>query len=77
MLYNIIRPVVTPQIHILPEMKNISHVKPRIGQGGAEAKRRRRGKHFDFLFSNHMITPNNQNLPGGKTTIQIADMPIL
>ena len=36
----VIRKVVTPQTHILPEIKNISHVKWRIGQSRVGIKKK-------------------------------------
>ena len=42
-----IKPVTTPQMHILPEAKNIPHIKPGICQGRAGIKR----KMFKFPVS--------------------------
>ena len=63
----VIKPVVTSQMHTLPETKIISHVKLRIGQGKVGIKR----KMLKFPLSQSYDEPEQPNLlPGRKPIIQ-------
>ena len=70
----VIRPVVTPQTHILSEIENISCVKQRIDQGRAGIKE----KTLRFpVFKSYGKPEQPKLLPGRKPIIQIAERPIL
>ena len=66
------KPVVTPKTHILPEAKNISYIKQRLGQGRTGIKK------FKFpVFQLYNKPEQPKLLPGRKPIIQIAERPML
>ena len=67
-----VKPVITPQTHILPEVKNISQIKLRMGQGRAGIKI----KKLKFFVCQPYDKPEQPKLlPGGRPIIQIAERP--